>query len=218
MGQTFDKVMKIIHEDHDPYANFEIDKWPDEPFGWIGHTEYFDRAIDTLKPEVYLEFGVLFGASARYAAQRMISRGIDGCVVASDTFLQEEVLWNIPGHRAQMRMKNGRSTAYEMFMRNTIKAGLQNYIIPLAMDTHGAARYMISRGIKAKVIYLDACHVGGDVYRDLLLMEQLMDTGGAIIGDDYEDNYCDVRDDFNKFVAERGYKLESKERKVIIYK
>ena len=210
MTASFDALVKKIHWEGNPYTGWPYDPSLIEPFGFVGWTGFFNEAILKYRPDVIIENGVLYGASTRYMAKGLKDNGIDGAVISVDTYLQEQVLWQIPEHRAKLRLKHGRSQAYEMFMTNNIAEGLQDYVVPLAMDSRGAARYLRDLGITAPVIYIDACHMRGDVYQDLELYWPLLRPGGVMIMDDYSRAaFPQLVDDVDLFAKNYGVTVDA---------
>ena len=219
MTNAFQSLVNKIHYGTNPWAGWPYDPNLTTDFGFVGWTGYFDQAIDHYRPDVIIEVGVLFGASSRHMAQKLKNLGIDGAVISADTYLQEQVLWNIPEHRERLRMKNGRSQAYELYMNNGIKYELQDYMVPLAGDSRGCARHLLQRGVTAPVIYIDGSHMKDDVYQDYQLYWPLLRPGGVMIGDDYNPNgFAELVADVNRFAAENYVKVENHGDKLRIFK
>lgn len=218
MSTTFDSLIQILHNGVNPYVGFPADKWQEERFGFMGWPGYFEQAIDKYQPDIYIEFGSLYGASARHAAQRIKTQGHGGVVIMCDTFEAEEVLWGVAEHRERLQITYGRATAYERAMKTILVDGLQDTIIPLVMDTGGSMRYLKSRGVTAPIIYIDACHVDGETYRDMRRGWPILRPGGTMILDDYQPGFPELVHDVNQFAAEQGLKVETEATKVRIVK
>ena len=215
MTKMYGEAMRCIHQGVNPYDGFPVEKWQPDYFGFFDpDNDGGKMMLETLerwRPTLYLEVGSYLGKSARWAAQWMKDHEIDGCVVSTDTWLHEYILWTIPEHRDHMKLINGKPHSYEVFMRTVLDAGLQDYICPLPMDSRGAMRYLIALKFKFQVIYIDGSHEKGDVWADLFLAWHLLQPGGALIVDDYNFSspmFTGLIEDVDAFVAQNKLSME----------
>lgn len=104
-------------------------------------------------------------------------------------------------------------------MANTVEAELQDYIIPLSMPSLSASRYLAKLNTAVDFIYIDGCHIEGDVYRDLDAYWKLLKPGGSMLIDDYIPVHFDglIRD-VNKFANEEGLRITVDAEKALLEK
>lgn len=221
LSQHYARLLSYIHRAENPYTDFKYVKEDLDAQGWGSTHPWFEKLVDKYnrhKTVTAIEVGSWKGGSARHVASLFKKKSIDGVIICVDTWLAEEILWNSEMWRSSLKFKNGRPNVYQTFMANTVEAGLQDYIIPLSMPSLSAARYLKNIQ-KADFIYIDGCHVEGDVYRDLTAYWQLLRVGGTMMVDDYAAGEFDglVRD-VNKFCFEKGLSIEKLDAKCLIEK
>lgn len=184
---TFQTLIDSLHFGTNPYTGFKYEKSELDTQGWHSDHPILKEAIERHNPKIIIEVGTWKGASAHHMASILKERKMDSAIICIDTWLGEQII-NYPEWLPSLRITNGRPELYRTFLANTIEAGLQDYIVPLPCSTVAGARYLKSKGIAADVIYVDASHVEGDVYRDLSFYWELLNPGGSLIGDDYLPN------------------------------
>jgi len=145
--------------------------------GWNSEHPYLDEAIDTQRPGLVVEVGAWKGASVISMARRIRDAGLDGCVLAVDTwrgsaehFLHDE----IPD-----------VDLYDLFRSNVSRSRLDDYVVPLPLDSLNAATVVGARGLNPCVVHLDAGHDYLSVAQDLEAWWPLLAPGGVMIVDDY---------------------------------
>jgi hypothetical protein len=108
-----------------------------------------------------------------------------------------------------------------------MKEGLQDYILPIHLDTLSGFRLLKEKGIKVDAIHHDASHQSPDVFNDMNVGWEILKEGGAIIVDDYchmnlpighHNNFDDLIDDVNQFAESKAKQLDIKEPKARIFK
>ena len=88
-----------------------------------------------------VDVGVWKGQSTINMALAMKSSGMDGCVIAVDTFLGSPEHWDMK----LFDRKNGFPDLYWVFMSNAIPAGAADYIVPVAQTSVTAAHIFKQR-------------------------------------------------------------------------
>lgn len=177
--------------------------------GWNSDHPYLTDAIDRYRPGLVIEIGVWKGASVITLANRMRDLGCDGCVLAVDTWLGSAEHWlhdEIPRH------PNGTSALYDLFRSNVLRAGLDDYVVPLPLDAQSAATVIKAVDLRPVVLHLDGSHDLASVTRDLEAWWPLIQPGGMLIVDDYDSpDWPDVKRAVDGFFL--GVNIESEANK-----
>ena len=181
--------------------------------GWNSDHHYLTDAIDRYRPGLVIEIGVWKGASVITMARRMKERGCDGCVLAVDTWLGSAEHWlngEIPKH------PDGTSALYDVFRSNIAHAGLDDYVVPLPLDAQSAATVVDRLGLRPAVLHLDGSHDYVSVMRDLRTWTPLIQPGGMLIVDDY-DNPCwpDVKRAVDELIGVTNIQSEAGKCRVV---
>jgi len=205
----------------DPWAGFDPAGWVDLTDKWDSHHPMFDRTVDELGPRTIVEVGSFLGCSSRHFAGLLKARALDSVVVCVDTWLAEEVLYSVAEWREKLRFEHGRPQVYRTWLANALAAGLTDYLCPLSMDSTNGARYLQSKGIAAEFVYIDGCHMEGDVHRDLTLYwDRILKPGGVMLVDDYQKtpDFAGVVADTDRFASERSLAPEFQGTKALLRK
>jgi predicted O-methyltransferase YrrM len=177
-------ILNKLYRGQDPFASFT--RSPSDLQGWPGSVHpYLDKAITKHHPKVVVEIGVWKGASSIHMASILRDQGIDGVVVAVDTWLGSSEHWLDETWFQDLGLKDGRPTVMQKFMSNVVAQGLERYILPLPLDSINAAETLKQLGIKIDLLHIDAAHDEGSVAQDLKAWWPLLREGGVLIGDDY---------------------------------
>ncbi|SEA21639.1 class I SAM-dependent methyltransferase [Rubrimonas cliftonensis] len=153
--------------------------------GWNSRHPFFDTVIELCRPRLVIELGVWKGMSALYMADVMERLGVDGEILAIDTWLGSSEHLLQERWRASLRHEHGMPTIYRTFLANVMKRGHQNRITPLPMDGASAAVVLQKLGVKAQVIHIDGSHEYAACLADLRAYWSLLDAKGVLIVDDY---------------------------------
>ena len=168
--------------------------------GWNGRHPVLRRLTAQISNKVVLDVGVWKGQSTVFMAEGMKLLGIDGCVIAVDTFLWPE-LWTEEGKLFE-RHPGGRSNVYDLFLENVFKAGLTNLVVPLSLATVAAAKLLGRCGIKVGLVHYDASREYAEVKQDAAACWALLEAGGFFVGDDYGASWPGVTRAAHEFAAE----------------
>jgi hypothetical protein len=186
--------------------------------GWNGDHPSLERfaAASTVAGTVVVDVGVWKGLSTITMANAMRRAGVDGCVIAIDTFLGSAEHWSGPG--ALFTRQHGLPDLYETFLNNVHAAGLTEYIVPLPQTSSVAALILQRLKITAALVHIDAAHEYDDVLRDAAAYWSILNPGGYLIGDDYHETWGGVVRAAGEFSAKVGRPLSIDGPKWIVQK
>jgi hypothetical protein len=154
--------------------------------GWNSDHGYLADAIDRHRPDVVVEVGVWKGASVITMARRMREIGCHGVVIAVDTWLASADHWLDPALKQQVVHMHGYPMLYFIFLGNVVADGLQDYVLPLPLDSVNACEVLRARKVSPTVLHIDAGHDYASVMADLRHWWELLAPGGTLIADDYD--------------------------------
>lgn len=172
----------------DPWQGFV----PDEAAvlqGWNGDHDSLARLMTTPGSKLVVDVGVWKGQSTIHMARSMRDAGIDGCVVAVDTFLGSPEHWN---DTRLFKRHCGMPDLYRTFMSNVFAAGVQDYVVPMPQTSVTAAMIIARAGLSPSVAHVDAAHEYREVLRDAQEYWSILAPGGYLIGDDYDLSWAGV--------------------------
>ncbi|MDB5507751.1 MAG: methyltransferase [Hyphomicrobiales bacterium] len=196
-----DMIDRIWHG-KDPFHAYPKDLYRTDYQGWTSNHQYLTRAIDELKPKTVVEIGVWKGGSVITMANRMRELGLDGVVVGIDTFLGSSEHWLFREWFDGIQFNNGYPALFHTFASNIFGRNLQDYVLPLPIDSTNAAVIFAHRGIEVDLLHIDAAHDYASVMADLHHWWPRLKPGGVLIGDDYYTNgvtWPEVRAAFKQF-------------------
>ena len=177
------------------------------PQGWGGDHPSLSRLASTYEGACIIDVGVWKGDSTITLAKAMKEKGIDGCVIAVDTFLGSPEHFTNPNYRALFDTNLGRPDLYETFLSNVTHAGVRDYVVPMPQTSVTAAAVLAFYGIKAQIIHIDAAHEYAEVLRDCEIYWDLVAAGGSMIGDDYVSGWPGIIKAAGEFSARLGLPL-----------
>ncbi|MCQ4159388.1 class I SAM-dependent methyltransferase [Roseomonas sp. GC11] len=208
--------LKLYGED--PFAGYVPDL-PADLQGWNSTHPTLARLVQEVRPRVILDVGVWKGASVNFLCQAMAKAGVEGAVIAIDTFLGSPEHWNRerPDRIFEsLRLRHGLPGLYWQFLSNMVHRGLQDRVVPLAQTSENAAPILRRLKVKADLIHIDAAHEYEPVLRDARLFWGLLNKGGVLVGDDYP--WASVARAAQAFAAEIGQELVVESPKWILRK
>jgi hypothetical protein len=88
-------------------------------------------------------------------ASRLKVLGIDGVVIAVDTWLGSRDHW-VLDHFETLGFVNGRPVLQNIFMTNVITQDLEDYVVPLPLDSLNAIQVLHHHGIRFGLVHLGA--------------------------------------------------------------
>ena len=170
--------------------------------GWSSDNPYLTAAIDEVRPQIVIEIGAWKGASVITMAERIRELGLNGVVIAIDTWLGSWDHWLQNEWFSHLQFENGYPTLYRTFAANIAHTGLTQHVVPLPLDATSAANVLKSRGIRPEVLHIDGGNDFATVLNDLEHWWPILRPGGTLIGDDYHTSgeaWPGVRDAFHRF-------------------
>jgi hypothetical protein len=206
------QVMERLYG-RDIWAEFTPDRGLIDPQGWNGDHPALQRLAGA-GGSIVIDVGVWKGQSTISMALAMKNAGIDGCVIAVDTFLGSVENWT--GEGELFARVVGRPNLYETFLNNVVAAEATGYIVPLAQTSATAALILHRAGIRASVIHVDAAHDYEAVLQDIKVYWELLIPHGYMIGDDYHEIWPGVVRAAGEFSASTGRPLTIEPHKWIL--
>ena len=153
--------------------------------GWNGQHRAMTQLIEELRPKVVVDVRVFKGQSSIFLARKLKENGVDGFVVAIDTFLGTPEQWKNAEGEPALPFANGRPLLYELFLTNLLAEGVSDTVIPLAQSPIDATRHLRRSGLRPNLVHLDAAKDYATVLAELEAYFDVLRPGGALIGDDY---------------------------------
>ncbi|QDJ10824.1 Hypothetical protein HVPorG_02546 [Roseomonas mucosa] len=184
-----------------------------------GYHVAFAREIAARTPRVIIDVGAWTGASTIHMAKHMRSLGLQGAVIAVDTFLGGSEHWNRDRSDRifeELGLRHGWPSLYWQFLSNVVAEGVSNLVLPIPQTSVNAAIILQRIGVRASIIHIDAAREYEAVLRDAKLYWDLLEPGGVLMGDGYLSQ--DVVHATQEFAAEVGQPLLIEEPKWLIEK
>ncbi len=204
MGEVSQRVRQKLWRGADPFAGFPEKLIATDEQGWNSHHTYLSEAIKQTRPRIVIEVGVWKGGSTLFMAKHMRELGLDAVVIAVDTWLGSWDHWRNDQHFRELCFDHGYPRLYEKFAANVVRHGLQDYVVPLPLDSVNARNVLGHFKVAADVVHIDAGHDYDAVTSDLTQWWQALRPGGLLIGDDYHADgirWPDVRRATDDFLA-----------------
>lgn len=180
------RVAKTLWGDTLAFSKFPAKRYRQDTQGWNSHHVYLAEAIEIIRPKVVIEIGVWKGGSTIRMAQKIKELEIDATVISVDTWLGSWEHWEQPQFFADLLFDNGYPSIYNTFMTNVVESEVQDYIVPLPLDSANAAFVIQRKGIVADIIHIDGGHDYKAVIDDMQRWWELLRSGGMLIMDDYD--------------------------------
>lgn len=213
---TFQRLIDAVHLGLNPYKGFPAEKWVGAWYGdTAAHNPLFARAIKETNPGIIIEVGSFVGESAVGMANVIKEMQLDAAILCVDTWCGSFKHWEAVREKIQMHF--GRPDFYYKFLANVIERGVQDTIVPLAMDSMGASMVIKWLGIVPKLVFIDGSHEEGDVYRDLDAYWKLLPAGGGMLIDDVT-GFPGVVADLARFIGTQNLRPVYNNEKALIIK
>ena len=202
---AFKSLIDNVHLGKNPYDGFPARDWAGTWYGDPGATRsIFGECIKRLNPRLIVEVGSFVGESAIHMAKILKAHGYDCAILCVDTWYAGYDHWL--GAREKINMHFGRPDLFYKFIANVITNECQDVIVPLAMDSAGAARVIKWLELVPDFIYVDASHEQGDVIRDLEAYWALLPSGGGLLMDDLTNHFPGCLHDWESFTIRHNLK------------
>jgi cephalosporin hydroxylase len=170
----------------DPFENADSYAGLEDFQGWRSEHAYLTSSIEEVRPGIIVEIGVWKGGSTIFMADYLRNNAINGVIISVDTWLGSSDHWLQKQWFDSLRIKNGHQNIYRTFIANIMARKLQNYVVPLPIDSINASKILEARGIRPSLLHIDAGHDYESVISDLRAWWPLLSDGGILIGDDYD--------------------------------
>ena len=216
MTELRDQIMRKLYGG-DLWSTLNLDVRPRSDYqGWNGNHPSLSRL--GASRACVVDVGVWKGDSTITLANAMKAAGINGCVIAVDTFLGSPEHYTDPRYINLFGRLNGRPDLYETFLSNVIQAGLQDIVIPLPQTSTTAGAILKHFDIHPDVVHIDAAHEYEDVLKDSRTYFDILANDGFLIGDDYERGWPGVVRAAKEFSSGLGLSLTIEAPKWIVQK
>ena len=179
-------LMSKIWRDQSPYQGFPGELYDVDMQGWNSRHQYLTDCIDIVRPRIVVEIGVWKGVSTIHMAQHMKSKRHDAAVVAVDTFLGSAEHWLMEEFIPDLSREFGFPTLYKIFLRNVIEADVQEFVVPLPIDSANARQMFLSLDLRPELIHVDGAHDFEGALADFRRWWPVLRPGGVMIIDDYD--------------------------------
>jgi len=200
------------------YAGF-VPTFAEDLQGWNSEAAIFAELVSQGRYRTIVDVGVWKGGSTVVLAELLRSHGVDGAVIAVDTFLGSVEHWDRSTVLFDLiPRRHGSPLLYEQFLSNIVRRGLQDYVVPVPLTSDAAAALLNHAGIRPDIVHVDAAHDYESVKRDARAYWEILGPGGALIGDDYHETWPGVIRAANEFSAEVGYPLTVSGPKWVLHK
>jgi len=155
--------------------------------------------------ETFAEVGVWKGAFTYELAKHS-----QGHVLAVDHFRGSVEHWERDKWSSEVRG----DFLYKGFLANMMRAGVENQVTPLPLDSVNAALLMHSCGVKFDCVHIDGGHDRLSVETDLFCWSPLAD---CLLMDDYDPEFSEVVKTVDSFVEATDWSLvEAKDGKALL--
>ena len=205
----------------DPFSGFPQKLYELDTQGWGSTHNFLVQSFEELKPKLIVEIGVWKGASTIAMASRLRDLGLEGTVLAVDTWLGAWDHWINDEWFEHLGWDHGYPSINRKFMANVVSAGLQDKVVPLPLDSLNSAQVLNHLQISVDMLHLDGAHDFESVAADLRVWWPLLRPGGLLIGDDYYEHthWPGVKQAFDEFFgSRRSSPLENAHGKCRVWK
>lgn len=223
------EILDTLFFGRDAFSGFSYQDIPRDLQGWHSGHPYLSRAVESMRPRVVVEVGVWKGASVVTLAKAMKALGLDGAIIAIDTWLGSAEHYK-EKFIADMDFAFGHPRLYRKFLANICHEGLADYVVPLPLDSINAYELLKMHGLRPDVLHIDAGHDYASVVADLKAWWPQLTPGGVLVGDDYfkpslvqgilgQAKWPEVRRAFDEFFAATPHTVfESSDGKCFVAK
>ncbi|HEY4076938.1 MAG TPA: class I SAM-dependent methyltransferase [Rhizomicrobium sp.] len=208
---TRQTILDQLFFGRDPLRDFPAQRFPTDLQGWHSQHSYLARAIDQVRPRIVIEVGVWKGASVVTMAKEIQRQKLDAVIIAIDTWLGSSEHYMQEKFVPDLDFEFGYPRLYHKFAANICNEGLQDFVVPLPLDSINGFQLLKGRGIRPDVLHIDAGHDYMSVMADLKAWWPQLNPGGVLIGDDYFKNWLgkakwpEVRQAFDEFFATNAH-------------
>lgn len=190
----------------------------DRPIVTKREFDMFYALAELIKPKVILEIGSWEGRSALSWGE--VAKNEGGVLICVDTWLgstehYENSLPEGEWARSRIFLEDGYPSIYKTFVTTIRNNGLQDFVIPIPIDSHQAFILLEKAGVQPDITYIDASHDYSSVLADLRAAHRI--GSKVICGDDYyyfEHN--EVKEAVDFFAKENDMKVQEMQYQFVI--
>ena len=176
----------------DPFSGDPIELMTVDLQGWGSSHRYLSEALADFADPVVVDVGVWKGGSTITMGRELARLQSHGVILSVDTFLGSVEHYLNPAWRRSLRLEHGHPHLYFTFMANIREVGLEDFVLPIALDSNNASRLLGACGVAPDVVHIDASHNYEAVLQDIRNWFDLLRPGGVIICDDYAPDWTEV--------------------------
>ena len=185
MPKMRDAIVRKVWRGKDPFLTPLAYDGISDPRGLGSPHSYLTDAVEALRPSIIVEVGVWKGASTIRMAARLRELAIDGVVIAVDTWRGAWDQWKQEDPFQELSSLEPSHEIFATFLSNVRATGLEDYIVPLPLDSINAAQILHHLNILPDVVHLDAGHDQAAVASGIRGWWPLLKPGAVLIGDGY---------------------------------
>ena len=202
------ELIRRIWRGVDPFASFPRDLFAIDMQGWNSIHPYLVEEIEANRPSIIVEIGVWKGGSTITMARKLKELQLDAVVIAVDTWLGSWEHWVQDNWFGWLCTEHGRPQLYSKFMANVLAAGVQDYVVPMPIDSINASIILRQFRFEPDMLHIDGGHDYHSVNSDLTHWWSILRAGGTFIGDDYFPDsfaWADVKRAVDDFLRAHPY-------------
>ncbi|GAN77997.1 class I SAM-dependent methyltransferase [Acidisphaera rubrifaciens] len=220
MTATKDKIVELLWRGRDPFLGFPEHLFEYDAQGWFSGHHYLTETINHLSDNpVIVEVGVWKGGSVITMAEKLKASGINGVVIAIDTWLGAWDHWILDDWFPHLAVSHGRPSMQSKFMSNIMHHKLSDVVVPFPLDSLNAKNVLQHYDIQVDMIHIDGAHDYDSVAADLKCWWPLLKEGGFLIADDYHElNWPEVKRAVDDFFGDMGIDFEHTDNKCRVKK
>ena len=184
-------LLQRLWRGYDPYEGFPYRTVKPDLQGWQSQHRYLADSVARVRPAIILEVGVWKGGSCLELARALQTNGLDGAVIAVDTWLGSAEHWQIDHWHEELGFELGYPTLFRTFLANMVLGGVREIVVPLPLDSANAHEVIRHFDIRPDLIHIDGAHDLEAARGDLARWWAQLRPGGSLIVDDYDkDGNC----------------------------
>lgn len=125
-------------------------------------------------PKTYIEIGVYEGSTLFWFAE----------AIGDIDLIKDFKMYAIDPHSTSKDLKEDLKEVKKNFDHNLSVCSYKNSVEYIQKPSNVALPELISKGVKAQIIYIDGDHTAGAVLSDLVMASELLEVGGVLLCDD----------------------------------
>jgi hypothetical protein len=217
MNAVYDDVMAKLYGKN-IWSGFIPQVPAEEVQGWNGYHPSLSSLSSAPGPKIVVDVGVWKGQSTITMANAMRHNGIDGVVIAIDTFLGSTEHWGDGEFGNLFERRYGMPDLYQTFLSNVHAADLTGYVVPMAQTSATACNILRRLDIRPNIVHVDAAHEYREAIQDMEDYWGILADYGYLIGDDYHVSWPGVIQAAGELSSKLRKPLQIEQSKFILQK